>query len=60
MLHEIETYLRKTDMAETRFGRETVNDPAFVRDLRTGRVARERTLRRVREFMERNPDGLAR
>ncbi|GAA4218432.1 hypothetical protein GCM10022253_19040 [Sphingomonas endophytica] len=38
LLNDIDTYLRRTGVAETTFGRRAVNDPRLVRDLRRGRV----------------------
>lgn len=47
LLTVIETFLAENAMAWSRFGREVVGDPRFVRDLRRGRVAKEATVRRV-------------
>ena len=52
LLRHIEKHLRRTGMAATRFGREAVRDPRFVRDLRNGREPRENTVRRVAAFIE--------
>jgi hypothetical protein len=38
LLIEIDRYLRRTGIAETTFGRRTVNDPRLVGDLRRGRM----------------------
>jgi len=38
-------------MAPTRFGREAVNDPRFVFDLRDGRKLRPDTARRVEKYL---------
>lgn len=48
----IELYLRKHAMAPTRFGREAVNDPRFVSDLRKGRELRETTEVRVQRWLD--------
>ncbi|WP_294196186.1 hypothetical protein [uncultured Sphingomonas sp.] len=37
-MSEIDSYLQRTGVAETTFGRRAVNDPRLVRDLRRGRV----------------------
>ena len=51
-LIEVDRFLRRTGMAESRFGREAVNDPRLVGDLRRGRVLTGRTAARVLRFME--------
>jgi hypothetical protein len=51
MLHSIETFLRRTGMPPTRFGRDAVRDPRLVFDLRRGREPTERMRRRVEHFM---------
>jgi 2,4-dienoyl-CoA reductase-like NADH-dependent reductase (Old Yellow Enzyme family) len=56
----VERYLRRSGMPPTRFGRECVRDPRFVFDLRKGREPRERTLRRVSAFLDRQEQGAAR
>nr|WP_299593981.1 hypothetical protein [Sphingomonas bacterium] len=43
----IERYLRNSGVAPTRFGRDAVNDPRFVLDLRNGREPRASTAERV-------------
>jgi hypothetical protein len=35
LLREIEKFLRNSDIAPTRFGRDALGDPRFVFDLRT-------------------------
>jgi len=52
LIIEIERFLRKHDMAETRFGREVVRDPRLVSDVRNGRALRPATEAKVRGFME--------
>lgn len=47
LLFMIERYIRKHGIPATRFGREVVNDPRFVLDLRNGREPRPSTERRV-------------
>ena len=51
LLREVEKFLRSTDVAPTRFGRDVMGDPRFVFDLRNGREPRERTVERVRSFL---------
>lgn len=52
LLREIEKYLKTTGMPATKFGREAVNDPRLVTDLRNGREPQEKTILRVRDYME--------
>ena len=52
LLREVEKFLRRRNIAPTRFGREAVGDPRFVFDLRKGREPRPETVRRVRLFLE--------
>jgi hypothetical protein len=51
LIRTIELFLRRTGMAPTRFGRDSVRDPRFVFDLRNGREPSGRTVRRVEHFM---------
>jgi len=52
LLREVEKFLRRSDTAPTRFGREAVGDPRFVFDLRNGRDPRPRTIARVLAYLE--------
>ncbi|TQL18074.1 hypothetical protein FBY58_1689 [Zymomonas mobilis] len=52
LLGKIEKYLSATGMTPTRFGRDALNDPRFVLDLRRGREPRRRTLGRVLAYLE--------
>lgn len=54
-LADIEGYLDQTGMKPYVLGLQTVNDPAFVKDLREGRSCSLRLASKVREFMELNP-----
>jgi hypothetical protein len=45
-------FLRQSDTAPTRFGRDVVGDPRFVFDLRNGRDPRPRTVKRVLAYIE--------
>lgn len=47
LLSMIERHLRNSGVAATRFGRDAVNDPRFVLDLRNGREPRASTVERV-------------
>ena len=52
LLREVENFLRLTNVAPARFGREVMGDPRFVFDLRNGREPRPRTIERIRKFLE--------
>lgn len=56
LLREVEKFLRRCDIPPTRFGREALGDPRFVFDLRNGRDPRQRTIERVREYLESTHD----
>lgn len=51
LIWTIETYLRRTGTTPTRFGRDALGDPRFVRDLKNGREPRVATESRVRAFI---------
>ena len=51
LIRKIETFLRRTGMPATKFGRLATHDPRFVIDLRNGREPRTPTERRVEHFM---------
>lgn len=51
LIRKIETFLRRTGMAATTFGRLAAGDPRFVFDLRNGRMPRARTEQRIEHFM---------
>lgn len=52
LLREVEKFLRQSDVAPTRFGRDAVGDPRSVFDLRNGRDPRPSTVARVRAYLE--------
>ncbi|MGH6783264.1 MAG: hypothetical protein ACREBP_01425 [Sphingomicrobium sp.] len=52
LLREVEKFLRQSDVAPTRFGRDAVGDPRFVYDLRNGRDPRPGTVARVIAYLE--------
>jgi hypothetical protein len=54
LLSMIERYLRNSGVAPTRFGRDAVNDPRFVLDLRNGREPRASTAERVISYIVRS------
>jgi len=53
LLSMIERHLRNSGIAPTRFGRDAVNDPRFVLDLRNGREPRPATAERVSAYIAR-------
>lgn len=48
----IETYLRRSGVAPTRFGSEAVRDPRFVFDLRRGRQLGPEITGRVAAYLD--------
>jgi hypothetical protein len=54
LLWRIEQYLKRSDTAPTRFGRQVVHDPRFVLDLRKGREPGRRITARVLAWLEAN------
>ncbi|MCM8556477.1 hypothetical protein NDO55_01415 [Sphingomicrobium sp. GRR-S6-50] len=55
LLRDIEKHLKKKEIAAARFGRDAVGDPRFVFDLRRGREPRQRTVDRVRNYLDSRP-----
>lgn len=51
LLAEIRAFCEARGMALTRFGKEALNDPAFVSGLEAGRECRRATIGKVRAFM---------
>lgn len=52
LLSRIETYLRRTSMGATTFGRLSVRDPRLLHDLRRGARMTPRRAARIVAFME--------
>jgi hypothetical protein len=52
LLREVEKFLRQSEVAPTRFGKDALGDPRFVFDLRNGRDPRPITVARVRAYLE--------
>ena len=50
----IETYLKRTGMKPSVFGRQAVGDGNFVFDVRAGRMPSLRTVEAVENFMKAN------
>ena len=57
LIRKIETFLRRTGMPATKFGRLATRDPRFVLDLRNGRSPRSETAERVEHFMNEYREG---
>lgn len=51
LMRAIETGLRRVGMTPSRFGREAVNDPRLVFDIKRGRQLRDDMERRVRAHL---------
>lgn len=52
---KIETFLRKSKMPPTRFGRLACKDPRLVGDLRNGRELRAPLAARIEAFLAKQP-----
>ena len=53
LMRRIQLFLKRADMAPTRFGREVVKDPRFVSDLRMGRAVGDDLADRVHAWLDR-------
>lgn len=53
LLQRIEAHIMREGLPPTRFGRQVLGDPSFVRDLRRGRVPRPETIARVLAYLDR-------
>lgn len=53
LLEKIEVHLAKAGISAAAFGKEAMNDPAFVYELRKGRRVWPETADRVMKFIER-------
>jgi hypothetical protein len=53
LARRIEYYLKRTKTSATQFGREAVNDPNFVFEMRRGRQLGEPTAERIRAWLDR-------
>ncbi len=57
LLIKIDSFLRRSAMPPTRFGRLAVRDPRLVGDLRRGREPGPSTIRRVEAFIATHDRG---
>lgn len=51
---EVESFLERASMDPTKLGKDALNDPNFVFDLREGRSPSARTIDKVRSFIARH------
>lgn len=51
LLEQVESYLARTRMPPSRFGRLAVGDPRLVGDLRSGRRLRPGTQERLEQYL---------
>ena len=51
LLREVEKFLCAPNVPAARFGRDVMNDPRFVFDLRNGREPRSATVKQVRSYL---------
>ena len=56
LLIDIDRFLRRSNMPPTRFGREAVNDPRFVFDIKRGRECGGKVRARVYAYIA-NAEG---
>lgn len=59
LIAKIEGFCRCHDMAESRFGREAVNNPAFISGLRDGKSPTLETLNKLSAFMTETDERVA-
>jgi len=52
LMRRIKLFLKRGEMAPTRFGREAVGDPRLISDLRNGRELRESTAARIHAWLD--------
>lgn len=55
LIDQIEAFVSSNGMSPITFGREAMNDPHFVRDLRNGRRLWPETEAKVRRFLTSTP-----
>ena len=58
LLEQVESYLARTKVPPSTFGRMALGDPRFVDDLRAGRRLRRKTQERVRCYLTRAQSGV--
>lgn len=55
-IDEIDAFLGQSGMTASAFGRQAVNDPNFVGDIRRGRMPNLGLVERVQKFIEANSE----
>jgi hypothetical protein len=58
LLEQVESYLVRTSVRPSTFGRMALGDPRLVDDLRAGRKLRRKTQERVRCYLMRARSGV--
>jgi hypothetical protein len=52
LMRRIQLFLKRAEMAPTRFGREAVGDPRLVSDMKNGRELRDATIARIQAWLD--------
>jgi hypothetical protein len=52
LMRRIQLFLKRADMAPTRFGREAVGDPRLISDMKNGRELRGTTAARISAWLD--------
>ena len=52
LMRRIELFLKRAEMAPTRFGREALGDPRLISDIKNGRELRDTTAARILAWLE--------
>lgn len=58
LLEQVESYLARTKVPPSRFGRLAVGDPRLVADLRSGRRLRPGTQERLEQYLAQGIKGI--
>jgi len=58
LLEQVESYLARTKVPPSRFGRLAVGDPRLVADLRSGRKLRPGTQERLEQYLAQGIKGI--
>ena len=52
LMRRIQLFMKRSDMAPTRFGREAVGDPRLIADMKNGRELRDKTIKRIQAWLD--------
>ena len=52
LMRRIQLFMKRSDMAPTRFGREAVGDPRLIADMKNGRELRDKTIARIQAWLD--------